>query len=130
MSAAEVLEGCEHVGDKYVTYNRHREKRSRPDFPPFPPSSKEDEELHIEEERREESEVEHEAERMLGDIYERLEGSGKAPMEPETAFMQVINDMLASQGPCLIPWHRWLIYWLEWAPHTHKPRMQHRGTQE
>jgi hypothetical protein len=37
------------------------------------------------------------AERMLGDRYERLEGSGKAPMEPETTFMQVISDMLASQ---------------------------------
>jgi hypothetical protein len=38
-----------------------------------------------------------EAERMLGDIYERPEGSGKAPVDPEAAFMQVINDMLASQ---------------------------------
>ena len=37
------------------------------------------------------------AERMLGDRYERPEGSGKGPMEPEAAFMQVINDMLASQ---------------------------------
>jgi hypothetical protein len=37
------------------------------------------------------------AERMLGDRYERPEGSGKAPMEPEAAFMQVISDMLASQ---------------------------------
>jgi hypothetical protein len=34
---------------------------------------------------------------MWGDRYERLEGTGKAPMEPEAAFMQVINDMLASQ---------------------------------
>jgi hypothetical protein len=34
---------------------------------------------------------------MLGDRYERPEGSGKAPMEPEAAFMQVIIDMLASQ---------------------------------
>jgi hypothetical protein len=34
---------------------------------------------------------------MLGDRYERPEGSGKAPMEPEAAFMQVISDMLASQ---------------------------------
>jgi hypothetical protein len=33
---------------------------------------------------------------MLGDIYERLEGNGKAPMEPEATFMQVINDMVAS----------------------------------
>jgi hypothetical protein len=34
---------------------------------------------------------------MLGDRYERLEGSGKAPIDLEAAFMQVINDMLASQ---------------------------------
>ena len=34
---------------------------------------------------------------MLGDRYERPEGSGKAPVDPEAAFMQVINDMLASQ---------------------------------
>jgi hypothetical protein len=37
------------------------------------------------------------AKRMWGDRYERLEGIGKAPMEPEAAFMQVISDMLASQ---------------------------------
>jgi hypothetical protein len=34
---------------------------------------------------------------MLGDRYERPEGSGKAPVGPEVAFMQVINDILASQ---------------------------------
>jgi hypothetical protein len=34
---------------------------------------------------------------MWGDRYERPEGTGKAPMEPEAAFMQVISDMLASQ---------------------------------
>ena len=34
---------------------------------------------------------------MLGDRYERPEGSGKAPVDPETTFMQVINDMLANQ---------------------------------
>ena len=34
---------------------------------------------------------------MLGDKYERPEGSGKAAMEPEAAFMQVISDMVASQ---------------------------------
>ena len=69
----------------------------RPDFPPFPPNSEEEEEAHKEAERRAEPEAEREVERMLGDRYERLEGSGKAPMEPEIAFMQVINDMLASQ---------------------------------
>jgi hypothetical protein len=37
------------------------------------------------------------AERMWGDRYERPEGIGKAPMEPEATFMQVISDMLASQ---------------------------------
>ena len=34
---------------------------------------------------------------MWGDRYERPEGTGKASMEPEVAFMQVISDMLASQ---------------------------------
>jgi hypothetical protein len=34
---------------------------------------------------------------MWGDRYERPEGNGKATMEPEAAFMQVISDMLASQ---------------------------------
>jgi hypothetical protein len=34
---------------------------------------------------------------MLGDKYERPEGSGKAPVNPKAAFMQVINGMLASQ---------------------------------
>jgi hypothetical protein len=33
---------------------------------------------------------------MLGDRYERPEGSGKTPMEPEASFMQVISDILAS----------------------------------
>jgi hypothetical protein len=33
----------------------------------------------------------------LGDRYERPEGSGKAPMDPNAAFMQVISDMLANQ---------------------------------
>jgi hypothetical protein len=78
MSAAKDPEGREHVGDKYVTYNRHQERRHRPDFPPFPPSSEEEEEAHREAERRAECEAECEAERMLGDKYERPEGSGKA----------------------------------------------------
>jgi hypothetical protein len=34
---------------------------------------------------------------MLGDRYERPEGNGKAHVDPEATFMQVINDMLASQ---------------------------------
>ena len=97
MSAAEDPKGCEHVGDEYVTYNKHQERRHRPDFPPFPPSSEEEEEAHKEAERRAEREAEHEAERMLGDRYERPEGSGKAPVDLEAYFMQVINDMLASQ---------------------------------
>jgi hypothetical protein len=63
------------------------------DFPPFPPNSKEEEEAHREAERR----AEREAERMLGDRYERPEGNGKDPMEPEATFMQVISDMLTSQ---------------------------------
>jgi hypothetical protein len=97
MSATEDLDGREHVCDEYVTYNRHKERRLRLDFPPFPPSSKEEEEAHKEVERRTEREAECETKRMLGDRYERPEGSGKGPMEPEAAFMQVINDMLASQ---------------------------------
>ena len=97
MSAIEDPESREHIGDKYVTYNRHQERRHRPDFPLFPPSSEEEEEAHREAERRAEREVEHEVERMLGDRYERPEGSGKSPMELEAAFMQVISDMLASQ---------------------------------
>ena len=43
MSAAEDLEGREHVGDEYVTYNKHGERRDRPNFPPFPPSLEEEE---------------------------------------------------------------------------------------
>jgi hypothetical protein len=70
MSASEDREGREHVGDKYVTSNRHRERSSRPDFPPFPPRLEEDEEAHREAERSIEREGEHEAERMLGDRYE------------------------------------------------------------
>jgi hypothetical protein len=34
---------------------------------------------------------------MWGDRYERTEGTDKAPMEPGASFMQVMNDMLASQ---------------------------------
>jgi hypothetical protein len=34
---------------------------------------------------------------MLGDRYEQPEGSGRPPIDPETSFMQVINDMLAIQ---------------------------------
>jgi hypothetical protein len=130
MSAAKDPEGREHIGDEYVTYNRHQERRHRPDFPPFPPSSEEEEEAHREAERRAEREAEREAERMLRDRYERPEGSGKAPVDPEAAFMQVINDMLASQRTMLSSWHKWLIDWLEWAPQIHKSRMQHRGTRE
>ena len=97
MSVVEDPKGREHVGDEYVTYNRHQERRHRPDFPPFSPSSEEEEEAHREAERRAEREVEREAVRMLGDRYERPEGSGKAPVNPEADFMQVINSMLASQ---------------------------------
>ena len=97
MSATEDPEGREHVGDEYVTYNRHQERRHRHDFPPFPPSSEEEEEAHREAERRAEREVEHKVERMLGDIFEQPKGSGKAPVDLEAAFMQVINGMLASQ---------------------------------
>ena len=70
MSAAEDLEGREHVGDEYVTYSRHKERRHKPDFHPFPPSSKEEEEAHREAERRAEREAKCEAKRRLGDRYE------------------------------------------------------------
>jgi hypothetical protein len=70
MSATKDLEGREHVGDEYVTYNRHKERRHRPDFPPFPPNLEEEEEAHREAERRAECEAKCEVERMLGDKYE------------------------------------------------------------
>ena len=71
MSETEDPEGCKHIGDEYVTYNRCRERRPRPYFPPFPPSSEEEEEAHREAERRAEHEAKREVERMLGDRYER-----------------------------------------------------------
>jgi hypothetical protein len=87
MNTAEEPDGREHVGDEYVTYNRDRERRDRPNFPPFPPSSEEEEEAHREAERR--------AKREDPDRYG---ASGKAPADPDIAFMQVISDdMLASQ---------------------------------
>jgi hypothetical protein len=87
MSTTEDPHGHKHIGDEYVTYNRCKERRPMPNFPLFPPSSEEEEEAHREAERRSECEVEHEAKRMLGDRYERPEGSGKAPMEPKAAFI-------------------------------------------
>ena len=97
MSAAKDVEVREHIGDKYVTYNRHKERRHMPEFPPFHPISEEEEEAHIEVERRTEREAEREAKRMLGDKYERPEDSGKAPMEPKASFMQVLNNLVVSQ---------------------------------
>jgi hypothetical protein len=97
MSGAEEPDGREHEGDEYVTYNRRKGRRDRPNFPPFPPSSEEEEEALREAERRAEREAEREAEKRLGDRYERPEGSGKAPADPDVVFMQVISDMLASQ---------------------------------
>jgi hypothetical protein len=70
MSVAEDPEGREHVGYEYVTYNRHQERRHRPDFPPFPTSSEEEEEAHREAKRRVERKAECEEERMLRDRYE------------------------------------------------------------
>ena len=93
LNPVEELDGREHEGDEYVTYNRRKGRRDRPNFPPFPPSSEEEEEALREAERR----VEREAEKRLGDRYERPEGSGKAPVDPDVAFMQIISDMLASQ---------------------------------
>jgi hypothetical protein len=96
MSTTKEPDDREHVGDEYVTYNRRRGRRDMPNFPPFPPSSEEEEEAHREAERRAEREAER-AERRLGDRYERPEGSGKTPVDPAVASMQVISDMLASQ---------------------------------
>jgi hypothetical protein len=48
MSSTGEPKGHEQVGDEYVTYNKRRERRRRPDFPLFPPSSKEEEEVHME----------------------------------------------------------------------------------
>jgi hypothetical protein len=97
MNPAEEPDGREHEGDEYVMYNRRKGRRDRPNFPPFPPSLEEEEEALREAERRAEREAEHEAEKRLGDRYERPEGSGKAPVDPDVAFMQMISDMLASQ---------------------------------
>ena len=63
MSVAEDPGGRDYVGDEYVTYNRRKEESPRSDFPPFSPSSEEEEEVHREAERR----AEREAERILGD---------------------------------------------------------------
>jgi hypothetical protein len=92
MSTAKEPDGHEHVGDEYVTYNRRKERRPRPNFPPFPPSSEEEEEAHRQAERRAEREAEREAERILGDRYERLEGSGKPPwnQRPPSCKLSVI----------------------------------------
>jgi hypothetical protein len=87
MNPAEEPDGCEHEGDEYVTYNRRRGRRDRPNFPPFPPSSEEEEEALREAERRAEREAEREAKKRLGDRYQRPEGSGKAPVDPDVAFM-------------------------------------------
>jgi hypothetical protein len=67
------------------------------DFPPFPPSSEEEEEAQREAERRAEREDEREVERMLGDKYERPEGSGKPPMDPEATFMHVLDNLVVNQ---------------------------------
>ena len=92
MSGAEEPDGREHEGDEYVTYNQRKGRRDRPNFPPFPPSSEEEEEALREAERRgAEREAEREAEKRLGDRYERPEGSGKAPVDPDVVFMQVIS---------------------------------------
>jgi hypothetical protein len=52
--------------------------------------------VHREAERRAKHEVEHERE-DVGDEYERLEGNGKVPMEPEATFMQVLNNLVVNQ---------------------------------
>jgi hypothetical protein len=66
-------------------------------YPPFPLISKEEEEAHREAERKAEHEEEREVERMMRHRYERPQGSGKAPMEPEATFMQVLSNLVVSQ---------------------------------
>jgi hypothetical protein len=97
MNSAEEPDGREHEGDEYVMYSRRKGRRDRPNFFPFPPSSEEEEEALREVEWRAECEAKRKAEKRLGDRYERPEGSGKAPTDPDVVFMQVINDMLATQ---------------------------------
>jgi hypothetical protein len=97
MNPTEEPDGHEHEGDKYVTYNMRRGRRDMPNFPPFPPSSEEEEEALREVKLRVEHEAEGKVEKRLGDRYERPEGSGKALVDPDVAFMQIISDMLASQ---------------------------------
>jgi hypothetical protein len=63
--------GHDHVGENYITYNRRGEGIPRPDFPPFPPNSEEEEEVHREAKRRLEHEAECEAERIMGGMHER-----------------------------------------------------------
>jgi hypothetical protein len=67
MNTTEEPDDRENIGDEYVTYNRQRGRRDMPKFPPFPPSSEEEEEAQKEAERRAEREAEREAERRLGD---------------------------------------------------------------
>jgi hypothetical protein len=52
------------VGDEYVIYSRHKERRHWPELPPFLPSLDEEDEAHREAERRAECEDEREVERM------------------------------------------------------------------
>jgi hypothetical protein len=33
----------------------------------------------------------------MGDMYERPEGNGKAPVDPDATFMQVISNLVISQ---------------------------------
>jgi hypothetical protein len=89
MNTAKEPDDREHAGDEYVTYNRRKGRRDRPNFPPFPPNSEEEEEAHRDAERRAEHEAEREAERRLGDRYERPEGSGKTPMDPDVALCRL-----------------------------------------
>jgi hypothetical protein len=65
MNPAGEPDGREHEGDEYVTYNRRKGSRDIPNFPPFPPSSEEEEEALREAERRAECEAEREAKKRL-----------------------------------------------------------------
>jgi hypothetical protein len=66
---------------------------------------------------------------MLGDRYERPEGSGKAPMDPEADFMQVLGNLVVSQQAMTQSLAHMAERLAIVGNQAHKPHMQHKGTQ-
>jgi hypothetical protein len=93
MSSIENPRGHEHIGDEFVTYRRHVERREpRSYYPPFPHNSKEDEEAHQEAERRANHEADIEAKRGIGDRYKRQKVVEKHPWtqkQPSCRFLTI-----------------------------------------